>query len=416
MNQDTPERLREFRAQNRRNPFTFVSVFLASFFFLLLGLAAGYAGGRLTAPSLHAQPNAGGLGPERLRDYAVYLEQKQLPEKAIEAYTEYLSSANLDDAARAAVCYSVGKLAAETERYEDALAFLYQAEMLAPDSEIRPDIDKMVLSCLEKLGRKTDLRRELRRRAAADRTAADIEPDELILAELPECVITNRDLERELEKMPPALRGRVSRPEERAQLLKSMAAERLMLDKAFRLGLDKDPEVEQMLAAERDALMVRKLLRTEIESRINISPGDVERYYKGEISRFTEPEKAEVCVARSPSAEPMPAEQDFSSDSMTIVRGAPIPGVDNTDEAAEAVFATDVGAVAGPVASGSEYCWFRVVAKTPARQRPLEEVRDLAERMLRAEREQEEFRSLVEDALKSADVRFYLDRLTEPAS
>jgi len=58
------------------------------------------------------KPREQGLPPGKLKELALLLEEKGLPEKAIEAYKPYLDRTTLDDNSRAAMCCSIGKLTA----------------------------------------------------------------------------------------------------------------------------------------------------------------------------------------------------------------------------------------------------------------------------------------------------------------
>ena len=109
------------------------------------------------------------------------------------------------------------------------------------------------------------------------------------MAEFGGQVITDRDLEREIEKLPPAARESFQSPEKRVELLQNIVAERLLLDKANRLELDKDPEVQEELARVRDGLIVRRLIDQEVDSKTAVSTEDVRRFYEAEIERFTDP-------------------------------------------------------------------------------------------------------------------------------
>jgi tetratricopeptide (TPR) repeat protein len=263
MDDQSQERLNQFRAESAalRRPSRLVRATWAAV--IAASLAAGSWGVYVTVTSKAA--NAGG-GPdaEQLRQYAVYLENKHLYGPAIEAYAKFLDHATLASDVRANVCYSVAKLAADEGRYETALAYLYQAEMFAPESNLRDEINKKVVFCLDKLGRSSELRHELRDRAGARRAAKDVASDEVILAEIGDSVITNRDLDRELDTLSPGAKQAFAAPEKKADFLKSLVAQRVLLDKGLRQELDKDPAVVAELEAERNAFVVQKLLDNEV--------------------------------------------------------------------------------------------------------------------------------------------------------
>jgi len=412
--EETPERLKAFRAQYppTKAPISKLAIaqlaILAAGFAVVIVLLFHPTG---TAPG---EASTAGLSPENLRQYAVRLEDKKLPLAAIAAYDEYLKSASLTAPERAKVCYNMAKLAIEAEKFETALPYLYQAEFLDPNSDLKEEINKKVVLCLDKLGRSVDLRHELRKRTDVKRTAADVKPDEVVLAEFAGEVITNRDLELEIEKLPPAARDSFNTPEKKGDLLKNMVAERLLLDKARRLELDKTPEIQDQLAKQLDAMIVQKLISDEVKASIHITPEDVERFYKAETDRFKEPATAEVRIAKADSEDAAKAIKDFPNKPVPVRQGGRVPGASETLTVPDAVFSTDVGAITGPVQAEKSWYVFKVESKKDERTPPFEEVKDRAMRMLQMQKEQEKITALIEETLQARDVRLYLERLKEP--
>ncbi|MBN2312114.1 MAG: hypothetical protein JXR94_24260 [Candidatus Hydrogenedentes bacterium] len=417
MSEQTPERLKQFRAEYAPPRTGRGAAMLAGASCLLAGIAigvgAGFAVFRGAGAGMAQPPAAGGLSPEQCRQYALRLEEKQLPEAAIAAYEAYLDQAALDDAARAKVCYSVAKLAIDTGQFEQALPFLYQAEFLEPESELAQEIDKKIVLCLDKLGRSVDLRRELRRRSSVKRTAEDLEPGEVIVAELGDEVITDRDLELEIEKLPAAVRDSFDTPEKRADLLKNLVAERLLLDKANRLELDADPEIQEQLAAQRDALVVRKLIADEVRANVKVTREDAERFYKAEPDLFAEPAQATVRVAQAPTEAEAAAVKEFSGSPVPVIAGRPIPGVPGSAPHVDDVLAAEPEAIPGPIHLGDAWFVFQTVSKQAGRMPAFDEVAERAIRLLQMRKEQEHMQALVENTLEARDVRLHLDRLAQ---
>jgi tetratricopeptide (TPR) repeat protein len=338
MSEETPERLRKFRAEYRDASRGGRGRRLLKPLLLLVVLILGLWGADvfLRAAIADSTTQPGGMSPDRWRAYAIYLEGKNLPEEALDAYARYLETASLTDTERAKVCYSMGTLAADAGDYRGALASFYQAEMLASDSDLKPEIDKKVVLCLEELGRTAELRRELRQRSNAQSTSPDAAPSDTVLAEYGDCIVTMSDLERELDRLPSAVRAKMETVEARTEFLRNLVARRLLLDKALRLELDKDAEILDELTKHRDALVVQALIDRQMQDQADPSPEDVERFYKAEPERFA--------------------------------------------------------------VSGS--------GEVP----PFEQVKERAERMLRAEREKERFTRLIDETLHEQNVKLYTDR------
>ncbi len=288
MSENTPERLKEFREQYRENARGSKTARVLKPLLLVAAVALGLWGAQVFLRSALASSatRSGGMSPEQWRSYAVYLEGKDLPAESLHAYEHYIEIAPLTDAERAKVCFAMGSLAADIEDYQKALAYLYQSEMLAPESEMKPDIDKKVVMCLDRLGRTTDLRRELRNRSGAQHSVADVGPNETVIAEYGNVVFTDRDLEQELQKLPPVSRARLDSPDAKADFVRNLIARRLMVDKALRRELDKDPAIEKQLVAQRDALLVQRLVDDRLKGQPEPTTDDLKQYYKANSDRF----------------------------------------------------------------------------------------------------------------------------------
>lgn len=413
MSDNTPERLKSFRSQygpprsgTGLAPGLVHLALTAAGFAALAYLALRPEPPRATAP--------GGLAPDTQRHLAVYLAEKKDPAAAIAAYEDYLRRADVAVEERAKVRYAMATLALDAEQYAQALSFLYEAEYLDPKSELKDDINKKVVLCLDKLGRGVDLRQELRARTAVKKRAEDVAPDEKVLAEFAGEVLTDRDLALAIEKLPPAARDAVSAPDKKKELLKNLVAQRLLLDKARRLELDKAPEIQDQLVEALDALIVQKLIDDEVRSGVQVTPEDVERYYKAEIARFTQPATAEIALAKCDSEEAAKGVTEFKDKPVTVAQGRPIPGMPEGVDTA-ALFAAEPGTVVPPIKGDDGWYAAKVVSKTAGKVMPFEDVKEQAARMLQMQKEQERFQSLLEETLQARDVKLYEDRLAEPA-
>lgn len=235
MSADTPERLREFRYERARHSRAYEWLRLVAAF--LTGVCVCAAAWVFASPETLTGSRAavGGLEPARLRELAVHLERKGLARQAIAAYAEYLSRAAIDDPERAGICYTIAQAARERGDHETALAYLYEAEFLGVDGPLQEDVSNQIIACLDRLGRKVDMRRELRARTGAhepDPAGTGGEDGEVVLATYDDKRVTLEDFERAVEALPETSRDRLASPEERAAFLRRLLAERV-LDEAM---------------------------------------------------------------------------------------------------------------------------------------------------------------------------------------
>ncbi len=408
MSEKTPERLQAFREEQAIRP----SGMRVAPVSLVAGVALGIAGAFAVVHfrDTNAAASEHGLSAERMRELALLYEGKDLADAAIEAHEAYLDRAGLSDADRGEVAYSIAKLAIEKGDFKDALKYLYQAELLAPDSPVHDARSREIVHCLEALGRASDLRRELKHRTDPTPSEA-VEPGAVVLAEFGNDSVTDRDLERAIEEMPESVRPDFSSPEKRVDLLKNIVAERLLLDKAFRLKLDEDAAVQARMDAARDSLLVRTLMENEVKANIAITPEDVERYYKAEQSRFTQPAAARVFIEKAGTEAEAAAITEFHGKPISVRKGESLGGLPNSAEIVARIFDAEAGSITDPIEINGQFYVFKVDSKSPERVAPFEEVKSRAEQMLRAQKGQELAQGLIDDTLRAQDVKLYPERL-----
>ena len=413
MNESSQQRLDEFRAAYK-NARPAAAGFVA--WLQILVILVGFAGivAILLLRGTSGLLAGDGLAPEAQRQLAAYLAEKKAYAPALDAYDRYLAQAPIAPADRAKVCFAAAKVAMDGEQYERALALLYQAEWLKPAADLQKEIDAKVMACLELLGRATELRTELRERAQIGRAANEVKPDDVVLADLGDRMLTERDLDEALDKLPPAAREAMAAPEKKTELLKNMVAEYLLAEKARRQGLDKDPELQAMLSDQLDALMVRKLLHDEVQSKIQVTPQDVERFYKSEEARFVTAPSATVKMAKRPVG--AMDEWVFADPPVAVHAGQPA-AVAGGQAAIDAVLALGPGQRTAPIpiGDGNEVI-YEVVSKTAGKTVSLEEARGQLELELRQKKEQEQLDSMIQSLIDTHNVKLFPERLTEKPS
>lgn len=414
MANETPERLKSFRESYDKKRSSSGPSLTGLAAAVVVALIAGYA----IAAVVHRpsdSPTSGGMTADQWREYALYLEGKNATASAIDAYARYLERASLTPAERSKVCFSVAKLAIDTENYETALEYLYQAEMLAPQSDLKGEIDKKIVLCLEKLGRMTNLRRELRARSETQRSEADLDEDEVVLAKYGDAVVTNRDLDAEIAKLPPAARDSFAEVERRKELLRNLVAERVLVDKARRLELEKDPKVQEVLAEQLDSLAVRQLIANEVAERVHVTSEDVERFYRAEPDRFTIPTSANVRATTVENNDVDLSTVSFDRPPFTIRSGSGIRGIPDSERYVDHILGFETGEVTEPIRIGQQWHVFKIESKTPSRLRPFDEVKTQTEQLYRTQKEQEVVQALMQESVQAQNVQFYFDRMQEEA-
>ncbi|MGE5246912.1 MAG: peptidyl-prolyl cis-trans isomerase [Verrucomicrobiota bacterium] len=232
--------------------------------------------------------------------------------------------------------------------------------------------------------------------------------------------ITEADLRKEAEGLPPYMRPILETAEGRAQFLESVITRDLLLREAFRRGVDRRQEVADRLSMARKSILLEALLRevaagapgTSDDALRKLYAATPEKYRTGERVKvshmlFRDRKRAEEMFRRAKAGEPFEElmkevsghEGEAAADLGDIERGQFVK------EFEEAAFAASPGSVVGPVRTTYGYHVIKVYEKKPAGIRTFEEVRPqlLAEQRENAQREA--FESLIAGLRSASTVR-----------
>ena len=165
----------------------------------------------------------------------------------------------------------------------------------------------------------------------------------------------------------------------------SEGAERLLFryyllpEEARRLGTHKLKSVVRSVQSKKEELMVTALRQREIVDQVAFTKEELQKYYDEHLENYVT--SATVQVQRLVAG----TEKEASEALAQIKRGADplkLGGKSQTykeyergrNVLAEAAFAAKVGDVVGPIEKEGQYAVFKVLQRTPRKQRPLEEV------------------------------------------
>ena len=117
---------------------------------------------------------------------------------------------------------------------------------------------------------------------------------ENILAEFDGQVVTVDELEKEISELSEYKQSRYKDQAGREEYLTLMAESRMLLKVAVEKGLDKDIEIVKQTKDYKDQLIVKELVKREVDDRITIADVDLKKYYAEHEDEFLEPEKLVV--------------------------------------------------------------------------------------------------------------------------
>lgn len=241
--------------------------------------------------------DGGDIGVQK-RLAEAYINQG-LYEKAVDSYERYINSTGLALEKKSNLSYIIGDIYMDyLSDYNNALANFVRAKVYYPANSSASEINKKIVACLEKLGRSVDAEREMLRAtslaAGGKEDAPKSEEKSVIIAKIGDRKIAMRELDKEIERMPPFMRDSFKEKEKKLELLRQYITGELLYDSAKRQGLDNNKEVIENIDFSKKQLMINKLIEQEVESKLE-QPGeeDLKLYYDANKDKYAEEKKGE---------------------------------------------------------------------------------------------------------------------------
>ncbi len=435
-----PETVGGVRSPERRPAYVRRNFYLLSACLLLLLVLTGVEGYRLVWEGGTGQASkGGGLHGALRRELAAKLLSVGLKEKAVEQYGLYLAESDLPPDRAAKLTYTLGKLCMEEGRYEDALGWLYQVEMLDPKSEVAADTGARIVTCLERLGRFAQAQYSLdarsapggkkRGRTAGDRVVAKIGNETITLAELNEAYAA----------LPEWMRPSKGTGGPTEDFLRQYVAETLLYRKAKRLAMDKDPEVRKGVEQALRRLMIQRLLEDEVKEKVKVSDDEAELYYQAHRDRYRRKEAFRIRLLRTDEGhldavrKALADGEAFASvvkryslDPETREKGGEIrewieegldpTGMGDPEALWRALAGHGEGEVTGPVHRDGEVYFFEILAHRPPSPIGFEEAEKQVRADLYRERVAKAYQELIRQSLEASEVKLFPEALQAQAS
>ncbi|MBI2192395.1 MAG: peptidyl-prolyl cis-trans isomerase [Planctomycetes bacterium] len=384
--------------------------------------------------------------PALQRQFAQKLAAEGLRKEAAAAFRQYLEQADVPNDERARVLYTLAGLHFEDAQYEAALAAFYQAEVAGLPEDIRPEVNRKVVACLERLGKSFSAQSELDRRTALTPGQVRSPAGDLAVARIGDETVTLGQLQDEIQRLelaqPQLAQALRSDPRRLVEFLRQYLFEKLLARKARKLGIDQQPDFRKQMNDLVDRSLAQILIRQEIEQKVKIDPRDVELYYQANRERYVQKGRASVAhvlledeeTARKVLALAQKGgdfaqiARDYSKDEATrseggriaqpLIEDSPdVPGIGRSAEFLKAAFSTPAGQV-GPeiVRSPAGFHVLKVLEVQPSRPMPLEEAQQAAARDYQVEKAQTVIQRLIQETLEVERVQIFEDKILGPKS
>jgi len=252
---------------------------------------------------------------------------------------------------------------------------------------------------------------------ANPKTTETVIPPETILASFGEQTITLGQFNQLWEQIPENYKSQLTK----SNVLDQMISEKLLIQEAKNIGLEKDKDVLEQIKKISEQILVQAFLQKEILDKIQVNDGEVEEYYKKNQDKFTEKEQVHlfnILVETEEKAQEILTElktgKDFSEiakensigpsasqggDLGYLSKGTIIPEIEDI------VFALEVGELSQVVKTNFGFHVLKITDKKPERVKTLEEVKEDIRQTLLSDKQKEAFDNLIEELKSKVEIQ-----------
>lgn len=243
--------------------------------------------------------------------------------------------------------------------------------------------------------------------------------DRDILAEYDGGQILREDIMAKIDKIPAAHRGRFLTTDGQLQILDIISTEEVFYKKALQMGIDKAPDVTEMLADLQGRFYLQEYYKRNVTDLVVLEEEDLQEFYNENLSFFyqspnitihyiqtaTEQDAIDAIAELNAGATFAAVSDKYNQNTYSkglkgvikhITLNGNIPGVGNDKVLEDIIAESEVDSlkINGPIQTDKGWHLFRTVARIPGRQKQFDEVRSEVEQRLRPQKDRELLESL----------------------
>jgi peptidyl-prolyl cis-trans isomerase C len=374
----------------------------------------------------------------QMREYANKLKADGLIEQSVKAYEEYALNGGIDKSTRSNIYFSIGEMLMKANKFEDALAYFYKAEIADPSTGLKQEIGTNIVTCLEKSNRALDAEYQMESRTLLSSDTATKKPSGEVMARIKNREITMNEINSALEELPPWMKEAYTKDEaKKLDFVKTYVANELFYEKGVKLGINKDPEIREKAQLLEKEMVIQKVLEREVFSKIKSEEDDLRNYYEVYKDRYTEKpaikfryiltssqEDAEGVVkqieggvsfeelAKQHSIDEA-TKDDGGTVSGWVYETGYIPGVGTDKELTGQLFEFSMDSKAHIIKTEKGFYVAEVTDKKEKRVKSFDEVRQEVELAYRQDKSQKGVQQFMDDILAVKDVAIYSEKFAD---
>src|SRR5262245_57495038 len=108
-----------------------------------------------------------------------------------------------------------------------------------------------------------------------------------VLARFDDETVTEKEFLKKLEALPKSVQALAL--DRKKDLIDDIAAEHFLLKEAKKRGLDKDPDVQDLIQAAQKKILIARLVEKEVDERIGVDQAEIAKYYEFHQDEFMTP-------------------------------------------------------------------------------------------------------------------------------
>jgi len=227
------------------------------------------------------------------------------------------------------------------------------------------------------------------------------------VAKIDNDTITLDEFNERVSKLPERYREVVNA--DRKKFLEEYIVDELIYLEAIRRGINREKEVKEVIEEAKKKIVIAKLLKEEIDDKVDVGGGEVEQYYSDNQKEFVTPGRARAGqafedLARQSSIDPS---SEKGGDIGYFVKGQVDPDFER------ACTALDVGELSGVIYTRFGYHVVKLTERIAPKVEPFNDVKGRIRQNLLVTRKKQLFNELIERLRQEADISINEDVLIE---